>query len=127
MGSAGSHSQHIGGIHCCVYLYLGSILAMGSSNLHERCQAGMTIQAETCRICGSRSEPYAAGMVLDKYKVQYYSCGNCGFIQTESPYWLEEAYSSAIARSDIGLIGRNIKLASICSSLIPLFYDSRSS
>jgi hypothetical protein len=51
----------------------------------------------------------------------------CGFVQTENPYWLEEAYSSAIARSDIGLISRNIKLANFCSVLIPMFFNPQSS
>lgn len=65
--------------------------------------------------------------MLGKYLVQYYACTNCGFIQTEIPYWLDDAYSSAIAKSDIGLIGRNIKIASICSVLIPLFLNPQSS
>ncbi|HET9908185.1 MAG TPA: hypothetical protein VFQ23_16155, partial [Anaerolineales bacterium] len=59
-----------------------------------------------CNICDATSLPLAKALVLKKHEVQYYACVNCGFIQTERPYWLEEAYSSAIARSDIGLIGR---------------------
>jgi hypothetical protein len=66
-------------------------------------------------------------MILNKYDIRYFSCKNCGFIQTETPYWLEEAYSSAIARSDLGLIGRNIKFSNFCSALIPLFFDPKSS
>lgn len=74
-----------------------------------------------CKICKNPSSILVKSLVLNKYEVQYYSCDNCGFIQTESPYWLEEAYSSAIARSDIGLIGRNVKLSNFCSALIPMF------
>jgi len=80
-----------------------------------------------CNICRSVSAPFARGIILNKYDIQYYSCDQCGFIQTESPYWLEEAYSSAIAKSDIGLIGRNIKLSSFCAALIPMFYDAKTS
>lgn len=80
-----------------------------------------------CKICQSESVLFANAVVLNKYNVQYFSCGNCGFVQTEAPYWLEDAYSSVIARSDIGLIGRNIKLVYICSALIPMFYNSNSS
>lgn len=87
----------------------------------------MTEKSIHCNICHSASLPLEKAVVLNKYNVQYYSCGHCGFVQTESPYWLEEAYSSAIARSDIGLIGRNIKLSNFCSSLIPIFYNSDSS
>lgn len=78
-----------------------------------------------CNICRSVSAPFARGVILNKYDIQYYSCDKCGFIQTESPYWLKEAYFSAIARSDIGLIGRNIKLSNFSSVLIPMFYDSK--
>jgi hypothetical protein len=87
----------------------------------------MTTKSMQCNICKSDSLPFAKGIVLDKYDIQYYLCGHCGFIQTESPYWLEEAYLSPIATSDIGLIGRNIKLASLCSALIPISYDPSAS
>lgn len=75
-----------------------------------------------CNICDFDSSPFANAVILGRYDIQYYSCGHCGFIQTETPFWLEEAYSLAIARSDIGLIGRNTKLAGFCSALIPMFY-----
>jgi hypothetical protein len=67
----------------------------------------MTTKSMQCNICNSASLPFAKGIVLGKYDIQYYLCGHCGFIQTESPYWLDEAYLSPIATSDIGLIGRN--------------------
>ena len=81
----------------------------------------MTGKSMYCNICHSTSLPFEKAIILNKYNIQYYSCGNCGFIQTELPYWLDEAYSSAIARSDIGLIGRNIKLSNFCSAFIPIF------
>lgn len=83
----------------------------------------MTIMSLRCNVCTSEVSALAKGLVLGKYHVQYYSCNHCGFIQTESPYWLEEAYLSPLARSDIGLIGRNLKLVSLCSALIPLFFN----
>jgi len=85
----------------------------------------MAAKSVGCNICNSESLPLATEVILGKYNVQYYSCERCGFIQTETPYWLEEAYSSAIARSDLGLIGRNIKLSHFCSALLPLFFDTR--
>jgi hypothetical protein len=78
-----------------------------------------------CNICASDSLPLAQHLVLGKHDVQYYSCVHCGFIQTQAPYWLDEAYSSAIARSDLGLIGRNIKYSNFCSALVPLFFDPK--
>jgi hypothetical protein len=50
-------------------------------------------------------------MVLYKYQATYYRCPNCGFIQTEAPYWLNEAYTKAIAPADTGIIARNINNA----------------
>lgn len=85
----------------------------------------MTVKSIRCHICNFKSLPLAKAVVLGKYDIQYYSCEHCGFIQTEPPYWLEEAYSSAIARSDIGLIYRNIKRSSLCSALISIFYNSK--
>jgi hypothetical protein len=48
--------------------------------------------------------------VLQKYNSQYYRCGNCYFVQTDEPIWLEEAYQSAITSLDIGLLHRNVTL-----------------
>jgi len=68
-------------------------------------------------------EPFDKSVVLGRYSVEYFVCPNCGFIQTEEPYWLDEAYSDAIVDSDIGLIGRNIALskrgAAILSVCLP--------
>lgn len=50
-------------------------------------------------------------MILSKYRIDYFKCDNCGFIQTEEPYWLEEAYKSPISISDTGLVQRNIYLS----------------
>ena len=43
---------------------------------------------------------------MDKYDVKYFLCGNCGFVFTEEPYWLNEAYKSAINISDTGIVTR---------------------
>jgi hypothetical protein len=40
--------------------------------------------------------------------VTYFCCSHCGFIQTEEPYWLEEAYSKAISIADTGIMSRNL-------------------
>jgi len=43
-----------------------------------------------CKICSSNSSHIFSHDVLKKYNVKYFKCENCGFIQTENPYWLEE-------------------------------------
>lgn len=59
------------------------------------------------KITGGHTELVFTTKVLNKYDVKYYRCLETGFIQTEDPYWLQEAYSSAITKLDIGLVSRN--------------------
>ncbi len=75
-----------------------------------------------CRICGSITALFGETVLLSKYKVSYFRCAHCGFMQTEQPYWLEEAYSEAICRQDVGVMSRNELNSSITSSLISLLF-----
>jgi hypothetical protein len=45
--------------------------------------------------------------VLGKYNVGYFQCPQCDLIQTERPFWLEEAYTSALSDCDTGSIERS--------------------
>jgi hypothetical protein len=62
---------------------------------------------------------------LDRHYVEFYRCSLCGYICTEDPYWLEEAYSAAITGSDLGLVRRNSRLATITRVLLTIFFDSK--
>lgn len=62
-----------------------------------------------CKICGHTSQKFDTAKILGKYDVNYWHCPKCGFIQTDEPYWFEEAYSSAISVLDVGIIYRNIE------------------
>jgi hypothetical protein len=46
--------------------------------------------------------------VLSKYDIKYFYSEMSGILQTETPYWLDEAYQDAIADTDTGLVSRNI-------------------
>ena len=61
-----------------------------------------------CPICDGEMSIFDEAMILKKYKVNYWECRECGFIQTDNPYWLNEAYSSAIVDADIGLANPSI-------------------
>jgi hypothetical protein len=78
-----------------------------------------------CKICKAISQPLETATVLKRHSVEYYRCSQCGFIQTENPYWLEEAYSSAITNSDVGLIQRNLTLARATAVIINCFFDKK--
>ncbi|MEM9542561.1 MAG: methyltransferase domain-containing protein [Cyanobacteria bacterium P01_E01_bin.42] len=71
-----------------------------------------------CKICETETHLFFKAVILEKYEVDYFQCPNCGFIQTENPYWLEEAYIQPIAKSDHGLIARNIYLAKYTANII---------
>jgi len=79
-----------------------------------------------CKICTADSlSPFSKNLILGKYTIGYFRCGECGFICTEEPYWLDEAYSAAITGSDIGLVRRNIRLSGIAALLIHTFFGSK--
>ncbi len=71
-----------------------------------------------CKICQSNTSNFARAIVLHQYEVDYFQCSHCGFVQTEAPYWLDAAYSKAIAHSDVGLVFRNNLFSAISSNLI---------
>jgi 2-polyprenyl-3-methyl-5-hydroxy-6-metoxy-1,4-benzoquinol methylase len=77
-----------------------------------------------CKICNSPVVPFYKGNILNKYEVEYFRCNACGFIQTEEPYWLKEAYNDAIADLDIGLLDRNIAFSELVEKLILAFYPN---
>lgn len=76
-----------------------------------------------CKICNSATLFFASGLILSKYTISYFRCKNCGFLQTEEPYWLLEAYQDPISKIDIGLISRNITLSVSSSAIIETFFD----
>lgn len=63
----------------------------------------------SCRLCnGSLSLKFTAN-VLNKYQVKYWQCEECHSLQTDLPFWLEEAYATTnIASSDTGAVQRNL-------------------
>ena len=76
-----------------------------------------------CKICNQNNKPIFSAKILGKYDIKYYHCSNCGFLQTEEPYWLEEAYKESINISDTGILSRNLYLSKITSVLIFFFFN----
>jgi hypothetical protein len=77
-----------------------------------------------CHICGDASEAFASTLVLSKHQVSYFRCKGCRFIQTEPPYWLEEAYSEAISELDVGVMQRNLHNTGVTAAVISLLFPS---
>jgi Methyltransferase domain len=80
----------------------------------------------SCKVCGEPSIFFGETDVLRKYRVQYFRCETCGFIQTEDAYWLEEAYSSAIANLDVGIMQRNLLNCDLTSAVLNLLFPNMS-
>ena len=78
---------------------------------------------DQCHVCGSLCSYFGKALILEKYDVHYFRCDSCGFIQTEEPYWLDEAYRSPIADIDIGVVKRAIDLSCIAEAVILAFFD----
>lgn len=74
-----------------------------------------------CNICSSKALKIFDALILGIYKTGYFQCEKCGFIQTDKPYWLKEAYVSAISSLDVGLIYRNLDFSNLVPSILDLF------
>ncbi|MEM0925080.1 MAG: class I SAM-dependent methyltransferase [Planctomycetota bacterium] len=59
---------------------------------------------------------------MSKYVVEYSQCEECQFVQTEEPYWLQEAYETAIVSTDVGLISRNERFARITDRVLRFLF-----
>jgi hypothetical protein len=70
------------------------------------------------KITGGATSLMFTAKVLNKYDVKFYRCADTGFIQTEEPYWLADAYSSAITKLDVGMVFRNLQLAERTNKLL---------
>lgn len=56
-----------------------------------------------CRLCGGLTAPTFKTCVLGKYDVTYHTCVACESLQTDTPFWLGEAYAdSNLTLSDTG-------------------------
>jgi hypothetical protein len=86
-----------------------------------------------CPITGKEMRPIFTRRIMDKYDVAYFYCEESGIIQTEEPYWLQEAYQSVIFPLDTSVASRNYgnarRLEPILSLLFPadsVFVDTAS-
>lgn len=75
-----------------------------------------------CKICTAESLAFGSAKVLSKHDVRYFRCPACFFVQTEEPYWLAEAYSTAIASLDVGIMQRNLQNLRVTSAIITLLF-----
>ncbi|WP_292463383.1 class I SAM-dependent methyltransferase [Methanolobus sp.] len=78
-----------------------------------------------CRICNGESNWAFKSIILGDLEIDYFFCDNCGFLQTEEPYWLGRAYINPINIEDTGILSRNIRLRNITSAIIWLLFNKQ--
>jgi hypothetical protein len=76
-----------------------------------------------CKICESARFPFGEAVIMRRHTVGFYQCNSCGFVQTQDPYWLDEAYEEPIQTTDVGYVSRNLKLADVTASVIASCFD----
>jgi hypothetical protein len=79
-----------------------------------------------CKLCGKEVRHIFNSLVLGKYDVSYFQCTFCGFIQTEDPYWLDEAYRSSLNIEDTGIVQRNLLAAKRTNTILYFFLNHHS-
>ena len=67
-----------------------------------------------CRLCDGILGGFFTGKILGKYEVEYYKCSKCYSVQSENPYWLDEAYSQKKYNLDTGALQRNLNNFASC-------------
>jgi hypothetical protein len=78
-----------------------------------------------CRLCDSRLEDSFAKSSIFGQEVEYFGCATCGYVQTENPTWLEEAYASPINASDTGIMARNISNVGLVLATLTLMGERK--
>ena len=74
-----------------------------------------------CRLCSGTIDSLFKKKVLGKYDVSYYKCSHCNSLQTEKPYWLDEAYKkNNLSNTDTGAAQRNLHNLAICYTISKL-------
>jgi len=78
-----------------------------------------------CPICSAALEVAFSATVLRRHAVRYLSCGSCGLLKAESPFWLEEAYQSAIVESDTGVAQRSLRYRRLLEPVLYTFFGEK--
>ncbi len=71
-----------------------------------------------CPICSAEMHHAFSAVVLRRHAVDYEVCHSCGYLRAHEPFWLEEAYSSAIATADTGIVLRNFAIAGKVAAIL---------
>jgi hypothetical protein len=89
--------------------------------------SGQNSKNNICRLCDSSTIYCFEKKVLLKYSVSYFICPRCKLLQTEHPYWLDEAYSiNSDISYDTGYLYRNNYYSRLISKIIYYQFNKNS-
>jgi methyltransferase family protein len=71
-----------------------------------------------CRLCGGDTSLVFHGLLIRKHRTGYWRCEACGSLQTDPPYWLEDAYRKGHVPTDTGMAARTLFMAQRASLLL---------
>ena len=69
----------------------------------------MTNITTKCRLCEKLCSYQFSKQILGKYDISYFECTHCQSLQTEEPYWLDEAYGEEAEKYDTGKASRTLE------------------
>jgi hypothetical protein len=75
------------------------------------------MNAAVCRLCAGPTQQAFEGEILGTHHIGYFLCSQCGSLQTEAPYWLEQAYDPRNERFDTGQVFRSLGNAAFLLAL----------
>ena len=82
-----------------------------------------TEQTLQCRCCGSKVQLFDRARILGKYPIDYHRCTACGFIQTDTPFWLAECYENPMPSYDLGGISRPTLNSELTKAVLNTCFD----
>ncbi|NWD75648.1 class I SAM-dependent methyltransferase [Pseudomonas gingeri] len=80
-----------------------------------------TAAPQQCRLCHGALQSVFKSTLLQKYEIEYFKCVECHSLQTETPYWLDEAYGKNLSSLDTGAAQRNLHNWVACRGISKLF------
>lgn len=84
----------------------------------------MIVEADSrCPICTGATRVIFSATLLGRHTAEYSHCAGCGLLRTQRPHWLDEAYTSAIAATDCGLVQRNLANARVMTLVYAAAFD----
>ena len=75
----------------------------------------------TCRICDGQTDYRFTLRNMGRYDIDYFVCSACSSMQTEKPYWLDEAYANAIRYTDTYVGERSQRMPRLAYCLAKIF------